>query len=321
MYLANDNLATISNNFSVPTRKFYEELKKVTPEFSPNPVIIFDFENDPALKYRIHSSFPATAVALFYGYSNRVPVYNALNDIIAKKDVVSNSLDNLHTFYISAKGVENTTSSTRELLLRKGEAVIVPGNKWKANMPFTNSNTNFTVSTFTTDIEGKVFGAHPSISVPLDNTTVVPNLVTIRMSVTPLLFPSGAETFVDVTGKIVYVIDARDIKGLNISDEYIAEHSLQVWKARDALRKNNNLVNAQLSWKTDQGSIYLTANAVPVSLIADGEVRSYDVRIPAGGTRLEEITLHGFDIPVSLTIHDMKIQPLTREEILTFSSR
>ena len=310
VFLANANLATISKSFSTPTKKFYEELKRTTPELSPNPVIVFDFENDPALKYQVHSSFPSTAIALFYGYDDRVPVYNTLEDVIAKKELVSDSFDNLHTFYISADGVKNTTALTRELLMKKGAVTVISGNEWKANMPFTKGPEDVTVSTFTTTQGERTYGAQPSISVRLDHTTVVPNRVTLQLSVTPRTFSRADKTYTDVTEKVLYIVDAQDIIGLDLSDEYISAHSMPVQEF------GSNRVSAQLSWKTDQGSIYLTANTAPLVLIPDGKVRTYDVIIPAGGARLEEMTMHKFDIPVHITIHTMTIQPLAHEEIL-----
>lgn len=318
--LSNNNLATISKSFSMPTRRFYEELIRETPQLSSNPVILFDFENDPALKYQIQSSFPATAIALFYEYDTRVPVYHALEDVVKNIDTVSDSLDNLHTFYISHTGIEDTTVLTREILLVAGTPTIVPGRRWKANVPYTTGASAFTVSTFMAKMDREVLGAQPSVIASLNHTTVVPNRVTIRLSVQPLDFPPNAERYMDVSDQVVFVTDEQDLKGLKLSEEYIERKSVFIQDLKTSIREQNSNVSAQFSWKTNQGSIYLTANTATLSLIADSNIHSYEILIPAGGTLLEEVTLHGFDFPVSVSVIDMKVQPLTLDEILKINN-
>lgn len=308
LILANNNLSVIHTQFSKPTRLFYKQLIAGTPRLSENPVMLFDVENDPAMKYRINSSFPATAIALFYGYKDRIPVYNALEDIIQKKELLSDNLENLHTFYISQRGIENTTDTVRTLLATRGAATVIPAHKWKSHVPFETTSSKFTVSTAHAALDGNVVAAHPVLIAPVSHTSIVPQTVTLVMTITPL---SLNEThFIDVTSQMTYVTAPSDLEGLKLSHEFIAAHTVRLEKQR------TEPIHAKLAWKTDQGSIYLTANTSDLSLIPDGKPHSYTVMIPAGGTRIEEVTIKGFDYPVNISLSHLTIQPMSRADMV-----
>lgn len=76
-----------------------------------------------------------------------------------------------------------------------------------------------------------------------------------------------------------------------------------------------NKINAKLWWVTNATALYNPENILDWNIIPDGEIHTYEFYLPAQGTKLEEIKMSDFQIPLNMEIQSASIKSLTFDEI------
>lgn len=86
-------------------------------------------------------------------------------------------------------------------------------------------------------------------------------------------------------------------------------------EATGTLNTLGNKINAKLWWVTDATALYNPENMLDWNIIPDGEMRTYEFYLPAQGTKLEEIKMSDFQVPLNIEIQSASIKSLTFDEI------
>lgn len=155
-YLVNVNLyeADIIKTRSVPTRIFYQTLRKDIPKVPKGAAIFFDTRDDGVSKNEIANFFGVgsmpnqTAIAIYYGI-DRYDLYmpETFNELLLELRDGLTTPDKIYTFYYSSKGgLIDTTKNTRKILFGKNSTVDVT-NPDKINYMFSSPiKVNFNLS-------------------------------------------------------------------------------------------------------------------------------------------------------------------------------
>lgn len=77
-----------------------------------------------------------------------------------------------------------------------------------------------------------------------------------------------------------------------------------------------NIATAKISWLTDKGQNYNPENYKEFQLIMDGNFHTYNVYIPAQGSKLKKIKIDGFNYPIDISIDSASIRSLNLKELI-----
>lgn len=86
--------------------------------------------------------------------------------------------------------------------------------------------------------------------------------------------------------------------------------TIQEWRTLFQLLKP--IAEAQISWKTDKHDNFTTSTVFPIKL--DGSKQVYEIIIDAGGTAMEEISLH-FSFPADISVNKAEARNLSFQQI------
>lgn len=111
-------------NISLPTREFYQTLRREVPKLEKQSAIYFDIEDSQLIQEKFRNFFgvgsmpDSTAIAIYYNldrYDIFLPqTFDELLGLIKEGQV---KLDNTYTFFYSKNGLINTTSAIQKNLL------------------------------------------------------------------------------------------------------------------------------------------------------------------------------------------------------------
>lgn len=108
---------------SLPTRKFYQDLKAFVPKIEKGAVFYFDVSDEPFYQrqfgdfFSVGSMPESTALAIYYQLDRydlvRLTNFDELAFKLSQGEI---TIDNLYTFFYGPLGLQETTEKTRELL-------------------------------------------------------------------------------------------------------------------------------------------------------------------------------------------------------------
>ena len=202
--LMNLTINNVVHQISNPTKKFWQTIKKELAVLPRDSITLFDFENDPNLKYQINSSFPSTALAIFYGLDNRAALVGSFDELFSLLSERKTSIDKIFSFYISNRGVINTSDTVRQLLLKPSTETKLDLSKWTLTTPQSQ--------TLTVIRQEGGAGANPTFEGIVDYRSMVSMLATFKMSVLPLEIESLKFPYYDLTKMIKDSVSESDLK-------------------------------------------------------------------------------------------------------------
>lgn len=82
-----------------------------------------------------------------------------------------------------------------------------------------------------------------------------------------------------------------------------------------AIENFRKVAKARLWWKTNRNSSYMMAYSQQFLIEIDGKPHTYQVFLPAHGTRFNSLKIDGFQVPVAVSVSNVSIRSLTLEEI------
>ncbi len=212
-------------NVSNPARRIHEMIKKVVPMGSINSqsVLFLDFENDPNLKYQMNSTFPPTAMALFYKQGNRVLNTRSFEDYLYSVKNNQMKIDDLLSLYISQWDVINTSSEIHKLLKNPSKEIFIDISKWYSNTVFTRSTNEFATSAFISPRSNDTVGVNPQLEADIKHTSVVPSLISITVSASPIDLSDKKFPYSDVSDQVPDEIRAEDLVDLGLNATLISQ--------------------------------------------------------------------------------------------------
>lgn len=213
--LINKEITEVIKIISKPTKQFYKSVQQQIISLPQNPVIMMSFENDPNLKYMIRSSFPRTALAVYYGLNNRTNLIQSYDELIKIIDKEPSYFNKFYTFYVSNDGVQHTTDSVRSLLISPYEKKIILKDKWISNL-VNNSIEGDETKTMILQRSNDTIGINPSIEARIDYPSLVPVRLVLSLTVSPIDLTNYKLPFYDVT-KIVSRLNEKDLEFFTVN--------------------------------------------------------------------------------------------------------
>lgn len=113
----------IVKEISTPTRRFYQDLKRMVPRILPGSIFYFDVARENSLQRQFSNFFSvgsmpnSTAIAIYYALDrDDVILVENFDELIFKLASNSSDIDKVYTFFYTVEGLINTTDDTRRLL-------------------------------------------------------------------------------------------------------------------------------------------------------------------------------------------------------------
>lgn len=214
----NVTIYRVVNEISNPTKKLYADIQKITPSLPENPVLYLDFENDPNLEYQVNSSFPPTAFALFYKQPNRVPGVRTFGEYLYKVKNGEISIDNLASYYISSRGVVETSSLIKKLLKNTSSETFLDINKITSNTQLIKDNFSVSTSPVILSRENDSVGINPRIETSINYSSVVPMMLSINLTATKTDFSLLKFPYYDATSQMPDDLIKEDLQSIAPQD-------------------------------------------------------------------------------------------------------
>lgn len=225
--LMNITVSTVANDISKPTKRIYDNIRKITPSIPKNSILLLDVENGSNLRYLVGSSFPSTAFALFYGFPNRVPAVRSFDEYLYDVKTRKMKLDDLQSFYIGQWKIIDTTKDVKSLLKNPTSEKILDLSKWTSNTLFANNNSSFNTSTFIAERKGDTLGVNPQINATIGYTSVVPSLLSLTITTSPTTLDNKKFPYHDVSKSMTDEIVREDLANL------VVENSVEQSSCKD----------------------------------------------------------------------------------------
>lgn len=242
IYLVNSEIARNAQEINL-TRNVYARIVKETPKLPKKPLIFFDYENDPILRGRVRDAYPNTAFALFYGFNDRIPSAPTFPDLVNFLKIGKTTLKNIETFYIGKNFVENTTNDVRSLLSNGSENTLIQA-KWKTD----GSNKENLIEPVIQSDKNRTLSFSPSASLNLSYKSVVPLLLTLKISASPINFEGISYPYQDLTGnpEIGEITNSQDLSEFSINTPNL-DCSKRIEVLKQELEHENFIKSASVS--------------------------------------------------------------------------
>ncbi|MBI2613589.1 MAG: discoidin domain-containing protein [Candidatus Levybacteria bacterium] len=205
------------NDVSKPTRRIYDNIRKITPSIPKNSVLLLNIENTSNLRYLVGSSFPSTAFALFYGFPNRVPAVRSFDEYLYDVKMGKMKLDDLQSFYIDQWKIIDTTKEIISLLKNPTVPSVLNLSKWSSNTPFSNNN-SFSTGSFILEREKDTVGVNPQIDANIDYKSIVPAMLSLTITASPAILDGKKLPYRDISTTVGDEIIKEDLVNLVIDE-------------------------------------------------------------------------------------------------------
>lgn len=215
--LMNFTISAVVNDISKPTKKFYETIRKITLSLPSNAVLFLDFENNPNLRYRVYSSFPNTAFALFYKWGNRVPMLRTFEEYLQNIKNNKVKIEDLVSYYISQWDVVETSRTIHNLLKNPSISFPINISKWTANTNFAQNDSYLSTSSFILQREKDSVGVNPRLEVNVNYPSLVPMMLSVDLTASPINFERKMFPYYDVSDQIPDQLTKEDLSGIDLT--------------------------------------------------------------------------------------------------------
>lgn len=241
--MMNVTIFDVVSNVSIPTKKFYETVKKITPAISPKAILLLDFESDPSLRYAINSTFPNTAFALLGGFDHRITSVYSLNEFLYNVKNGNAKIKNLLSYYINSKNVVNTSEQIQNLLLNDSPTISINLSKANITTPYTQNESSLNTQTLVSLQEKGSIGVNPQLEIGMNYISVVPVMVSVTMAVKPYDFSQVKFPYNDRSKLIQDKITQEELNNftLDSSDEDVI--------SRLPCKDRLSILNINKEWK------------------------------------------------------------------------
>lgn len=239
--LMNQEAQFIVERYSKPTKRFYETIRAAVPKVAKDTLLLLDMAHDGVVSDRLRSSYPDTAIALFYGLPDKsTRVALSFSDLLRLVKERSASPNAVFSFYTDGVTTIETTPTVRSRLQTITSPTRISPDAWTSREAEITSQEDGTAVRLPT--------TEASFSYP----SVVPMEVTLTLSLRPLSLD---------TMKFPVAADSDGLP------ERIADVACQ--KRQDILTIERNrrtfyqsaIVTAASSWSTDVAGNLVDGNA------------------------------------------------------------
>lgn len=214
--LMNFTINTVVNDISKPTKKLYENIKKITPSLPSKAVLYLDFENNPNLRYQVYSSFPNTAFALFYKWENRVPNIRTFEEYLQNIKNNKMKIDDLVSYYISQEKVIETSKTIHNLLKNPSIPFPIEISKWTTNTDSNRGGSYLSTSPFILQRERDSVGVGPKLEANINYPSLAPMMLSITLTASPVDFEGKRFPYYDVSDQMPDRLIKEDLDAIDI---------------------------------------------------------------------------------------------------------
>lgn len=281
--LVNEEESSIVKNISQPAKYGYEIIKKEVSKMDEKTIFYFETEDDARVKGGLLGGMPYLGVAIILGFDGEARIADSYDHLLYLL-TTGRDIDNIYTFFASADDFISTTETFRNLLKQQAGSTSLRG--WRSNIPGEQNQNGLITQTLTSEVENGTVGVNPSLEIDLDKVSLVPSVLQLEMTFTPVDITSFKFPYQDFSNKYSYGVSPEILANLRpIKPSFSNENIL------DVLRLNNE---RQAFLKSARVMASSSGNATPALNLLDGRRdtnwSAYDASWN-GGERPEEIVI------------------------------